>query len=237
MTAMSTNPYQIWFEKNGQKLLLPVNPEKIDIKQSSGNQSLTLPEFGETTILQAPKAITLSFSSFLPSTYVQGGHYATAQNSADSAMTVTSGAMQVLPHFCIDFIMSAMTAKTPLKVTITKCNFTHFMSVESFKYSQSGGDVGTYEYSISLKVYRSVAMKKVIVNSKTGTATASNSSKRVTNIVRPKTYTARPGDSLFTIAKKYYGDPAEYKKIYDANKKVIGASPTNVKPGMTISLP
>ena len=49
---LSTNPYQIWLEANSQKLLLPVNPEKIDIKVNGNNQSVTVAELGEIVMPQ-----------------------------------------------------------------------------------------------------------------------------------------------------------------------------------------
>lgn len=233
---MSTNPYQIWIERGSIKLLLPVNPEKINIRQNGNNQSVTLAELGEATILQAPKAITLSFSSFLPSTYVQGGHYATAQNSADSAMTVTSGAMQVLPHFCINFIMGAMTAKQPVRVTITKCSFSRIMTIESFSYSQKGGDVGSYDYSLSFKEYQEIAVRQIRVKNNTAQL-PKKTEKRVSIVQKPKTYKVKKGDCLWNIAKKYYGDGSKYTKIYEANKKLIGSNPNLIKVGMLLTLP
>ena len=36
-----------------------------------------------------------------------------------------------------------------------------------------------------------------------------------------KTYTVKRGDTLWGIAKKYYGNGSKWKKIYNANKTVI----------------
>lgn len=261
---MSTNPYQIWLEANGQKLLLPVNPEKFDVKVSGNNQSVTVAELGEIVFPQSPKAAVLSFSSFFPATSFRGCQYASQESMADvgdyngdgvvnvrdmaakaratknltsASITVGSNTMKVMPHFCINFILSIMKSKVPVKIVITECDWIRHMTIESFNYSQGGLAVGDYSYSISFKEYRTVTLKKININTATGKATVSSAPKRVSNTVRPKTYTVRSGDKIYTIAKKYYGDISDYRKIYEANKKQIGSNPNRIKVGMVLTLP
>lgn len=52
-----------------------------------------------------------------------------------------------------------------------------------------------------------------------------------------KTYTVKDGDTLSKIAEKIYGDAAEYQKIYDANKDLIGPSADNIKVGQELTIP
>ncbi|MGZ5244343.1 MAG: LysM peptidoglycan-binding domain-containing protein [Bacteroidia bacterium] len=51
------------------------------------------------------------------------------------------------------------------------------------------------------------------------------------------TYTVKSGDSLSKIAKQYYGDAQQWKKIYEANKDVIGSNPDLIQPGQTYKIP
>ncbi len=50
-------------------------------------------------------------------------------------------------------------------------------------------------------------------------------------------YEIQSGDSLSLIAKRYYGDPMKYPRIYDANKAVIGDDPDKIFPGQKIRIP
>ena len=50
-------------------------------------------------------------------------------------------------------------------------------------------------------------------------------------------YTVKPGDSLWNIAKKYYGSGAMYTKIYEANKDLIGGNPNLIFPGQKLIIP
>lgn len=50
-------------------------------------------------------------------------------------------------------------------------------------------------------------------------------------------YKIAKGDSLWKIAEKQYGDGFAWKKIYDANKSVIGDNPSVLVEGTTLALP
>ncbi|HHS95774.1 MAG TPA: peptidoglycan-binding protein LysM [Phaeodactylibacter sp.] len=49
-------------------------------------------------------------------------------------------------------------------------------------------------------------------------------------------YTVKRGDSLSKIAKKMYGDPMKYKKIFEANKPML-KDPNLIYPGQTLRIP
>jgi nucleoid-associated protein YgaU len=50
-------------------------------------------------------------------------------------------------------------------------------------------------------------------------------------------HTVAPGDSLSTLAKKYYGDAYQYPKIYEFNKEVIGDDPNVIVDGTVLKIP
>ena len=52
----------------------------------------------------------------------------------------------------------------------------------------------------------------------------------------PKTYTVQPGDCLWTIAEKFYGDGAEWTRIFDANRQII-QTPGLITPGQVLVIP
>jgi nucleoid-associated protein YgaU len=52
-----------------------------------------------------------------------------------------------------------------------------------------------------------------------------------------ETYTVQKGDSLSKIAKKHLGDANAWKKIYEANKAVIGDNPDKIFPGQKLKIP
>ncbi len=52
-----------------------------------------------------------------------------------------------------------------------------------------------------------------------------------------ETYTVKPGDSMWAIAQQYLGNGADWMKIYDANKELIGATPELIHPGYVLKIP
>ncbi|MGH7512414.1 MAG: LysM peptidoglycan-binding domain-containing protein [Gemmatimonadales bacterium] len=51
-----------------------------------------------------------------------------------------------------------------------------------------------------------------------------------------RTYTVVKGDSLSKIAKQFYGNASQWKRIYEANKDVI-KNPDLIYPGQTFKIP
>jgi nucleoid-associated protein YgaU len=51
-----------------------------------------------------------------------------------------------------------------------------------------------------------------------------------------RTYTVAAGDSLSKIAKQVYGNPNDWRRIFDANRDVI-KNPDLIYPGQTLRLP
>lgn len=52
-----------------------------------------------------------------------------------------------------------------------------------------------------------------------------------------RTYTVVGGDNLSKIAKSFYGNDRKWRKIYDANRAVIGKNPDLIKPGQVLTIP
>jgi nucleoid-associated protein YgaU len=50
------------------------------------------------------------------------------------------------------------------------------------------------------------------------------------------TYTVRPGDSLFKIAKHFYGDSNDYMRIFEANKDRLN-DPNKIEIGQELVIP
>jgi uncharacterized protein DUF4157/LysM domain-containing protein len=54
-----------------------------------------------------------------------------------------------------------------------------------------------------------------------------------------KTYVVKRGDTLWDLAKKFYGDPKRYPKIYQANRGILGADQDRPRllPGQQLTIP
>ena len=52
-----------------------------------------------------------------------------------------------------------------------------------------------------------------------------------------RTHTVAKGDTLFQLARTYYGDQAKWKTIYEANRSTIGSDPNKIRVGQRLVIP
>lgn len=215
--------YQMWLTYNAEKekIQLPVLPSSFQTTSGSKNESIDIVGLGEIVVMQSRPALKFSFSSFFPAAKFPG-------------IQVT----EITPPIEIVAKINEWKAgRKPIHFIATACGVDLFATIENFKYSEEGGDVGTYQYSMELKEYREITVRQVKIDIASETATVENAEPRVDNTVQPKTYTVRSGDCLWNIAKKFYGSGSQYKKIYNANKGIIGGNPNLIYPGQVLTIP
>ncbi len=218
-----TTKYQMWLTHDAEKekIRLPVLPQTFQTKNGSNNSSVNIAGLGEIIIMQSRPALRFSFSSFFPAAGFPGLQVASLTP----------------PLELIQKINEWKAGREPVHFIATACGVDLYVAIEDFNYSEQGGDPGTYQYSITLKEYREITTRQVKVDVPTATATVQKEEPRVDNTVQPKTYTVKKGDCLWNIAKKLYGNGADYSKIYSANKGVIGGNPNLIYPGQVLTIP
>lgn len=102
-----------------------------------------------------------------------------------------------------------------LKLLITGTPINAYVYLKDYEITFSGPH-GDYEYrvtfisAIDIKVGFTKVTKPAPQRPTPAETTSSN-----------RTYTIKTGDTLWGIAKKYYGKGTEYPKIYEANKETI----------------
>jgi nucleoid-associated protein YgaU len=110
------------------------------------------------------------------------------------------------------------------------------VSMESYTIKEQVNQGFDLMVSIKLKQYKSFGTKIVKVENNN----ASVSPQRpTTNSPAPKketTHTVKQGDTLWGIAKKFYGNGSKYTKIYEANKDKI-KNPNLIYVGQVLVIP
>lgn len=215
--------YQMWLTHNAEKekIQLPVLPETFQTKNGSNNNTMNIAGLGEIIIMQSRPALQFSWSCFFPAAKFPG----------IQVSTITK------PLTLIQKINTWKASKKPVHLIATACGVDLYATIESFNYSEEGGDPGTYQYSITLKEYREITVRQVKVDIAKATATVKKEETRVDNTVQAQTYTVKSGDCLWNIAKKFYGNGAQYTKIYAANKSIIGGNPNLIYAGQVLTIP
>jgi hypothetical protein len=124
----------------------------------------------------------------------------------------------------------------PIRVIITS-GLNMECTIESFSYGEQDA-MGDIYYTLNLKEYR--RPKATSVKKKSSDAipevTTSNRKTQAKDTNSGKTYTVKSGDCLWKIAKQFYGNGAQYTKIYEANKDKID-DPNLIYAGQVLIIP
>lgn len=209
---------EFWLKKsNSDKFMLPVNPESFAFTEKHNNTSVNVNSIGEVNLLGKRDLKTGTISSHFPK---RDRNY--ANNSGRQA-----------PYTYINKLLSWKSSGKPIQLIITGTKINFQVTIETLKYGEQDGTGDVY-YDLTLKEYRAVEIKKTKLKKKT--TKKKSKPKRPAAKKKTKTYTVKSGDCLWNIAKKFYGNGAQYTKIYNANKGKI-KNPNLIYPGQVLTIP
>lgn len=210
---------EFWLLQNEDKLQLPVPPAEFDVSVGNMNETIVVENVGEVNLLGKSRLATISLSSFFPAQVYDFCQYTNFPK----------------PYECVALI-EKFRKLGQVRVLITESNVNQIFYIEDFTYGERDGTGDVY-FTINLKEYRKVVAKSV----NTSKASNGGKSKVVTNKPRPATkkpsvgrkYTVKKGDSLWNIAKRYYGNGMKYKDIASRNNI---KNPNLIYPGQVLVL-
>lgn len=212
------------------KCLLPVPPEKLQMKIKNSNKTITLIDNGQINILKSAGLTDIEFECEIPQIKYPFAVYKSSFLSAT---------------YFLKYFEKLKTSKKPFQFIVSRVMPTGRVlfstnikvSMEDYKVTEKAGNNFDVTVKISLRQYREYGTKTVKLKKSSTKATVQK--KRATNkkTNSAQSYTAVKGDCLWNIAKKFYGDGSKYTIIYDANKSVVGSNPNLIYPGQKLTIP
>ena len=205
---------------------LPVAPGALTLKIQNQNETVTLIDGGEATILKTPGLTGVSFEALLPA----------------MDYPFVSGAES--PDVYLDRLEKLKTEKKSFQFVVTRTrpdgsllydtNLT--VSLEDYEIDEDAESLGLdNRVTVNLKQYRPFGTKTVTVD-ESGTASAEE--QRDPGPTEPdlQNYTVKSGDCLWNIAKAKLGDGSRWREIYDLNTDKI-ENPNLIYPDQVLVMP
>ena len=218
--------YSVYFKYGSKKYKLPVNPEEIKKTRELNVETYQVLGTGQVSIPSYCSLEQFSFEAEFPSTDY---HYLEAGSRADA-------------DYYEKMFKKAQKNKKPIRfiasneITDDISKMVLVTSVESVEKAGEEGDkylsLTLLEYVAPGKRYVAVQMAASVVKQ---ADTSTSSATENPAVTENKTHTVQEKETLWGIAKKYYGDGALYTKIVSANSSI--KNPNVIQIGQVLSIP
>lgn len=217
--------YGIWLSWNNQQegFELPILPREFGPSIRGDGAGHDVYKLGKINIIKDRELAEYTIESFFPA---QRYPFVTAQYLLE-------------PRAYVDYIMRWWESKRPIRLTavLPSIEINTPASIEQFEWKEVAGSPGDISFSLRLKEYRFYAARQVQVAQVAGVATVQKSqAKRPDERVQPKTYTLKPGDTLWTVAQRYLGNGSRWREIAKLNG-IKDSQVRSLPVGLTLKLP
>lgn len=210
--------YAIYLEDSSGTYRVPVNPEEIQVSRSLDTEKYRMLT-GEQVVI--PAGVTLEEISFEAEFPALECHYTN-------------------PGFIPATKWEDMLRRWQKEKTVVRCIMSNGVNADinnevlviSIKTQEKAGEEGDKYISIDLIQYIAPSKRYVAVQTVKKSPSVTNNPA----VVAGKTHTVVKGDTLWGIAKKYYGSGDQYNKIYQANSDKI-KNPNLIYIGQVLSIP
>ena len=125
---------------------------------------------------------------------------------------------------CVSKIRGYMNNGEVMRFIVTGTEINFQVRITDFTFSQQDGTGDVY-YTINLKEYREIKISsttpvktKTDKKNRTSSKDKNNNKNKTSTKSKQTIHIVKKGDTLYDIAKKYYGKGSSYKKIIEKNK-------------------
>ena len=208
---------EFWIQQdNSGKIQLPVKPSEFTVTVTHRNTVVNVIQLGDINLMGKTGLREITLTSFFPAK-----DYNFSNNSSRKE-----------PLTYVEQLETWRKSGSPIRVIITGV-LNMEATIESFSYGEQDATGDVY-YTLYIKEYKKIKTKKATVT--IATVKPSTRATKAPEASSGKTNTVKSGDCLWKIAKQFYGNGAQYTKIYNANTDKI-KNPNLIYPGQVLTIP
>lgn len=217
--------YAIFFEKDKFYYQLPTTPDQIDIFTTLAIEKFNVLKLGQIAVPTNMELQTYSFECEFP--------------HSTRFYTHTNGDFKNSDYYLNKF-EEWRRELVPIRFIATNGiseSINILALIEELTITEKAGEEGDKYVTFKLLEYKPFGKKiptEPISSKKVAKKKASSSVQ--TNPKSTGSYVVQKGDTLWSIAKKYYGSGTQYAKIYNSNKNII-KHPNLIYPGQKLIIP
>lgn len=225
--------YEVYLDK----MLCPIAPSKLQLKIKNQNKTVNLMNDGEVNVLKKAGLTEVSFDLLLPNVKYPFAIYKSGFQNAKYFLDILENLKMSEKPFYFKVIRKFPNGKLLFDNNMK-------VSLEDYDIKEDSKEGFDVVVSVKLKQFRDYGTKictivreesseepEVIVAVEE-TRPAETSPEPSTNV----SHTVKSGDSLWNLAKKYYGDGKKYTVIYEANKDKV-KNPNLIYEGQVLIIP
>lgn len=234
--------YDFYFNIDGEVLTLPITPPSLKMSIPSNNKVVTLINEGDINIPKLPGLVEFEFEARFP---MRDYPYSRKALNFETYLNTFTALKTEKKPFIFNVIRTTLQGKGTW-ATVRR------VTLEDFEINEDADEGDDVILSFNLKEYKDYGVKTIKTATSNPTTTSTSEEPRSTDnkATKVESYTIKPGDTLWSIAKEVYGDGSKWYGIYEANKAAIesaaekhrgkGKGSSNgqlIYPGTTLTLP
>jgi len=195
---------ELYLKENDSNVLrFPVTPSEVICETSANISTESINDLGNVSLFSGVELKSIPIDSFFPN---KDYSFCTYNNIEK-------------PYELVRKLETWQNNGTKLRYIVSDGYTNIPVMINSLTYQEQDGTGDVY-FSLSLIEYKEIKLNKTTSNNSNSTNNTTN--RPTENAPKPsgenKTHKVVKGDSLWSIAQKYYGDGSKYTKIKEANK-------------------
>jgi len=210
---LSDYGYVFYFQNGSDLITLPITPGELRLSSGSKNKVVTLISEGDINILKSPSLTEIEFEARFPMR-----KYPFSREPLTFETYLSKFTEMKVGKKPIRFIVARQTLSGN-----NSWSTNMLVSLEEVEVNESANEGDDVLVSFKLKEYREYDIKTIAI------PTAEPDTTSTSDIPRPdddrtsesKTHEIKSGDTLWALAKAYYGDGSKYTVIYNANAEKL----------------